>query len=757
VVTLGDGPMRLAWSQDGAFTDDLIVVSGAEFYRKPSTGAATLVEGEVRGTGDVSAAVVSTATRRRLFIADGTLLQYYEGGTNASGELTADIGDTPEVWYQILKIGSLYYGWGHEDKKARAVLTSTGTFGNNETVTITGPAGAKVYTFKTVLTGVANEVLIGASAAASHTNLTAAINATAGAGTTYGTGTVANVDVTAETVGTTMTRVTSILPGMAVNHILVADTVTNASWGTSSLNGGGDVDKRATGILTMGTNPTAAQTVSIGFVAGVARVYTFGSGTPSVDGDVLIGATAAESLDNLMNAINLGPGSGTTYFASAANEDATAVKQTDTKLLVTAISAESDVGGRKVPVATNVTAAAWTAASLTNAQAGTALNPFLAKAGATNELSLANMAKLLNFTGTPGTDISAAVTAADPNVSATSTALTLVVTSRNPGGTNVATTVDDPDSYLAWGAAVLVLTPPATNGVGTLTLSPLSIEDDVIEIGGTHYSFGDVTTSGQDGSAGAPWLAPIGSSVLGSLANLVKVINYEGVPGEDFSDDLTGPNLAVTAAMDEDDEEVLVITAKSEETDGNAISTTLETDTSGILSWGAATLTGGGVHVLHGVEVPGGAAPRAVVSIAGFVVVVIGDSQRFYWLRPGEIEIDPLDFASAEFAPDNLTDAIAVADQLWLAGGSSIEVWYVTGVLDSPFQPVAGRAFANGVVESTLARVRDTVLFVGKDMRVYSMGGNHLYYTQGGQMQPISTHAIEERIRTQLAREAAEE
>jgi hypothetical protein len=53
--------------------------------------------------------------------------------------------------------------------------------------------------------------------------------------------------------------------------------------------------------------------------------------------------------------------------------------------------------------------------------------------------------------------------------------------------------------------------------------------------------------------------------------------------------------------------------------------------------------------------------------------------------------------------------------------------------------------------------VRDTVLFVGKDMRVYSMGGNHLYYTQGGQMQPISTHAIEERIRTQLAREAAEE
>lgn len=88
--------------------------------------------------------------------------------------------------------------------KSQALLTSTGTApANNDTITI----GGVVYTFKTSLTGAANEILIGANAAASLTNLKSAITLTGTIGTDYGTGTVVNPLVTA----TTKTSTTLVL------------------------------------------------------------------------------------------------------------------------------------------------------------------------------------------------------------------------------------------------------------------------------------------------------------------------------------------------------------------------------------------------------------------------------------------------------------------------------------------------------------------------------------------------------------------
>jgi len=73
--------------------------------------------------------------------------------------------------------------------KATGVLTASGVFSNGETITIS----ERTYTMVTTLSGAANEVLIGVSAAVSLDNLKSAINASAGAGTTYGTGTVAHL------------------------------------------------------------------------------------------------------------------------------------------------------------------------------------------------------------------------------------------------------------------------------------------------------------------------------------------------------------------------------------------------------------------------------------------------------------------------------------------------------------------------------------------------------------------------------------
>lgn len=81
---------------------------------------------------------------------------------------------------------------------ATTTLTSTGVAGNNETMTI----GTRVYTFKTTLTGAADEILIGAAATNTLDNIKDAINGTSvsgGPGTTYGTGTKRHPLVTAGT------------------------------------------------------------------------------------------------------------------------------------------------------------------------------------------------------------------------------------------------------------------------------------------------------------------------------------------------------------------------------------------------------------------------------------------------------------------------------------------------------------------------------------------------------------------------------
>lgn len=117
---------------------------------------------------------------------------------------------------------------------ATDTLTLTGNALNNQTVTI----GIRVYTWKTTLTGAANEVKIGASASASLDNLIAAINAAAGEGTTYGTGTTVNTLVEAVAgAGDTM-DITARVPGENGNTIAVAETMTNGSWATPTLEGG---------------------------------------------------------------------------------------------------------------------------------------------------------------------------------------------------------------------------------------------------------------------------------------------------------------------------------------------------------------------------------------------------------------------------------------------------------------------------------------------------------------------------------------
>ena len=123
---------------------------------------------------------------------------------------------------------------------AVAALTLTANPADGETVSI----DANTYTFQTTLTNVANNVLIGGSAAASLQNLIDAINLTGTPGTQYAEATAQHPTVKARnsfTAGDIMDAIARA-PGTAANAIVLAETLANGSWSAGTLLGGRDGD-----------------------------------------------------------------------------------------------------------------------------------------------------------------------------------------------------------------------------------------------------------------------------------------------------------------------------------------------------------------------------------------------------------------------------------------------------------------------------------------------------------------------------------
>jgi hypothetical protein len=128
--------------------------------------------------------------------------------------------------------------------------------------------------------------------------------------------------------------------------------------------------------------------------------------------------------------------------------------------------------------------------------------------------------------------------------------------------------------------------------------------------------------------------------------------------------------------------------------------------------------------------------------IASFTICVVAQGQgkngRFYWIEPGEVIIDPLNFATAERSPDPVWNVVVVGDQFWLPGTSTNEVWYPTGDALAPFQRQQGRLFDKGVWEGTIVQVKDDVMAVGTDGTVYRIGAEPVV---------VSTPGIAQRLR----------
>lgn len=122
--------------------------------------------------------------------------------------------------------------FGTTAAKAAGILTATGNFTANDTITI------GVQTYKMVASpSAAYDVKLGDNLADSMANLEKAINLTGTAGTDYGTGTAANALATAEATSETLV-ITAKVAGQDGNSIVTTETGSSSSFATATLTGG---------------------------------------------------------------------------------------------------------------------------------------------------------------------------------------------------------------------------------------------------------------------------------------------------------------------------------------------------------------------------------------------------------------------------------------------------------------------------------------------------------------------------------------
>jgi hypothetical protein len=104
------------------------------------------------------------------------------------------------------------------------------------------------------------------------------------------------------------------------------------------------------------------------------------------------------------------------------------------------------------------------------------------------------------------------------------------------------------------------------------------------------------------------------------------------------------------------------------------------------------------------------------------------------------LSISPLNFASAESAPDTLA-ALAVNNrEVWLFGTNSVEVWYDAATTGFPLSPIQGAYNEVGCLAPySVAKLDNSLFWLGADARGFGM----VYRNQGYTAIRVSTHAIE--------------
>ena len=103
-------------------------------------------------------------------------------------------------------------------------------------------------------------------------------------------------------------------------------------------------------------------------------------------------------------------------------------------------------------------------------------------------------------------------------------------------------------------------------------------------------------------------------------------------------------------------------------------------------------------------------------------------------------DIDSLDFATAEGAPDNIVSILVDHREVWLFGETTTEIYYNSGNADFPFERIQGAFIEHGCAAAfSVCKLDNSVFWLAIDER----GKGMVYRALGYEPTRVSTHAIE--------------
>lgn len=116
-------------------------------------------------------------------------------------------------------------------------------------------------------------------------------------------------------------------------------------------------------------------------------------------------------------------------------------------------------------------------------------------------------------------------------------------------------------------------------------------------------------------------------------------------------------------------------------------------------------LSGGNVFLYDGATLTQVVLPNAgyvmsaIASLDNYYIISLQNTSKFYFIRPGNTTILPLDFESAERNPDDIVSISTIGDELWVIGKETVEIFIDSGAQAAPFTRIPGRVYQTGCVD----------------------------------------------------------
>jgi hypothetical protein len=138
-----------------------------------------------------------------------------------------------------------------------------------------------------------------------------------------------------------------------------------------------------------------------------------------------------------------------------------------------------------------------------------------------------------------------------------------------------------------------------------------------------------------------------------------------------------------------------------------------------------------------------------IETISHMIIAVSEEENRFYYSNPGDTDIEPLNFYTAEYANSEMRECWRLANRLVFATDNTVEFWDITNDFEDPISPAyASNVYSIQALQNSIIRFNDSLYFIGKPIEMDTYGVFNL--TKNGQLTTLSYPQLESWINKQL-------